>query len=31
MSRVHEARETLLAETYMGELGRSIDALSQAV
>lgn len=30
MSRVHEARETLLlAETYMGELGRSIDALSQ--
>ena len=30
LSRVHEARETLLlAETYMGELGRSIDALSQ--
>jgi len=30
MSRVHEARETLLlAEAYMGELGRSIDALSQ--
>ena len=30
MSRVHEARETLmLAETYMGELGRGIDALSQ--
>ena len=30
MSRVHEARETLmLAEVYMGELGRSIDELSQ--
>ncbi len=30
MSRVHEARETLmLAETYMGELGREIDALSR--
>ena len=30
MSRVHEARETLmLAETYMGELGRSIDDLSK--
>ena len=30
MSRVHEARETLmLAEKYMGELGRSIDALSK--
>ena len=30
MLRVHEARETLmLAETYMGELGRSIDELSQ--
>lgn len=30
MNRVHEARETLmLAETYMGELGRSIDALSK--
>lgn len=30
MSRVHEARETLLmAENYMGELGRSIDALAQ--
>jgi len=30
MSRVHEARETLLlAEKYMGELGRSIDSLSQ--
>ncbi len=30
MSRVHEARETLiLAETYMGELGRGIDALSK--
>ena len=30
MSRVHEARETLLlAEAYMGELGRGIDALSQ--
>ena len=30
MSRVHEARETLmLAETYMGELEHSIDRLSQ--
>lgn len=30
MSRVHEARETLnLAESYMGELGREIDALSR--
>jgi phage/plasmid-like protein (TIGR03299 family) len=30
MSRVYEARETLeLAETYMGELGRGIDALSK--
>jgi len=30
MSRVHEARETLqLAETYMGELGKGIDALSR--
>jgi len=30
MSRVHEARETLLlAETYMSELGREIDALSK--
>lgn len=30
MSRVHEARETLMmAETYMGELGRSIDTLSK--
>lgn len=30
MSRVHEARETLqLVETYMGELGRGIDALSK--
>ena len=30
MSRAHEARETLmLAETYMGELGRSIDDLSK--
>ena len=30
MSRVHEARETLmLAEMYMGELGRGIDELSQ--
>lgn len=30
MSRVHEARETLLlAEKYMGELGRGVDALSQ--
>ena len=30
MLRVHEARETLmLAEEYMGELGRSIDKLSQ--
>ena len=30
MSRVHEARETLLlAEKYMGELGRGIDSLSQ--
>lgn len=30
MSRVHEARETLqLAETYMGELGRSIDSLAR--
>ena len=30
MSRVHEARETLmLAEAYMGELGRGIDELSQ--
>lgn len=30
MSRVHEARETLfLAETYMSELGRGIDALSK--
>ena len=30
MSRVHEARETLLlAEAYMGELGRGIDALSR--
>ena len=30
MSRVHEARETLmLAETYMGELGQGIDELSQ--
>ena len=30
MSRVHEARETLLlAETYMGELGRGIDTLSK--
>ena len=30
MSRVHEARETLmLAEVYMGELGRGIDALSK--
>ena len=29
MSRVHEARETLmLAETYMAELGRGIDTLS---
>ena len=29
MSRVHEARETLmLAEAYMGELGRGIDTLS---
>lgn len=30
MSRVYEARETLeLAETYMGELGKGIDALSK--
>ena len=30
MSRVHEARETLLlAETYMSELGRGIDGLSR--
>ena len=30
LSRHHEARETLqLAEAYMGELGRGIDALSQ--
>ena len=30
MSRAHEARETLmLAETYTGELGRSIDGLSK--
>ena len=30
MSRVHEARETLmLAEVYMGELGRGIDTLSK--
>ena len=30
MSRVHEARETLLlAEAYMGELGRGIDELSR--
>ncbi len=30
MYRVHEARETLLlAETYMGELGRGIDTLSK--
>lgn len=30
MSRVHEAEETLgLAEKYMGELGRGIDALSK--
>lgn len=30
MSRVHEARETLmLAEKYMGELGRGIDVLSR--
>ena len=30
MSRVHEARETLqLAESYMGELGKEIDALTQ--
>ena len=30
MSRVHEARETLLlAEKYMGELGRGIDELSK--
>ena len=30
MSRVHEARDTLmLAEKYMGELGRGIDALSK--
>ena len=30
MSRVHEARETLmLAERYMGELGRGIDELSK--
>ena len=30
MSRVHEARETLLlAENYMGELGRGIDELSR--
>ena len=30
MSRVHEARETLLlAENYMGELGRGIDELSK--
>ncbi len=30
MSRVYEARETLeLAEAYMGELGRGIDALSK--
>ena len=30
MSRVYEARETLmLAESYMGELGRGIDALSK--
>ena len=30
MSRVHEARETLLlAEAYMGELGKGIDALSK--
>lgn len=30
MSRVHEARETLLlAETYMGELGKGIDTLSK--
>ena len=30
MSRVHEARETLmLAETYMGELGKGIDELSR--
>ncbi len=30
MGRIHEARETLLlAERYMGELGRGIDALSK--
>ena len=30
MSRVHEAKETLMmAETYMGELGRSVDTLSR--
>jgi len=30
MSRVHEARETLmLAESYMGELGKGIDTLSK--
>ena len=30
MSRVHEARETLrLAESYMGELGKEIDTLTQ--
>ena len=30
MGRIHEARETLLlAETYMGELGRGIDNLSK--
>lgn len=30
MNRVHEARETLmLAEAYMGDLGREIDALSR--
>ena len=30
MGRIHEARETLLlAEAYMGELGRGIDALSK--
>lgn len=30
MSRVHEAQETLmLAETYMGELGRSVEELSR--
>ena len=30
MDRIHEARETLmLAEAYMGELGRGIDTLSK--